>query len=127
MHLYVHNISSILARNEQVVHPKRNVEAPLGVDINIRVGVRSDEADFDKESVDILVPNTRRLFQAIKGSQKLAHEIPLHLARRKSFRWRALPRSFRGFKQHLRSVRKSPLRSVPQMEAKGENAISAMS
>jgi len=73
--LHGRNISSVLAGDEQVIDPNCDVNVSFGVDIKARVGARSDKADLDHERVDLLVPNRRRLFEAIKGSQQSTREV----------------------------------------------------
>lgn len=66
--LYIHNILSVLAGNEQIVHPKRNVEAMFGISVKTGVGSWSDEANFNQECMNLLVLNPSCQLQAIKCS-----------------------------------------------------------
>ena len=86
LRLYTRNISSVLAGDEQIVDPNRDADVSFCLDVKGRVCIGSNEANFDQKTVDLLVPNRRRLFKAVKGSQYLTHEVPFHPGSDKSFR-----------------------------------------
>ena len=43
------NSSSVLAGNEQTIHPKPNIDVAVRVNIKAGVGSRSDKANFNEE------------------------------------------------------------------------------
>ena len=86
LQLPICNISSVLAGNEQTIHPKPNIDVALRVNIKAGVGSRSNKANFNEESMDPLVPNACCLFNAINRLQQSAYEVPLHPSPHKSFR-----------------------------------------
>ena len=81
---FISNISSIVSGDKQVVDRNRDVDVRFHIDIKAGVCIRSNEANFDEESMDLLILDVCCLFKAINGLQQSAYKVPLHPSSHKS-------------------------------------------